>query len=70
MDPSKQYVCSLYVKLKQYTRYASYLIIAQVEDIPKTVENQIGKALKSIREQVKDHIFTFFLLTRKWMGLA
>lgn len=37
---------------------------------PKTVENQIGKALKSIREQVKEHIFTLFVLVRKWMGVV
>lgn len=60
--------CRLVFQLSRFEELKYAEIAAQLDISVKTVENQIGKALRIMREQLKDYLPLFLIFLNDWTG--
>lgn len=60
--------CRIVFKLSRFEDLKYAEIAEQLNISVKTVENQMGKALRVMREQLKDYLVILFVLLNTWLG--
>lgn len=59
--------CRLVFQLSRFEELKYQEIADQLQISIKTVENHMGKALKLMREQLKDYLPLFLIFMNNWM---